>query len=229
MRRVLAGLLVLILAVAAVVLWRRPSAAAGLPGAGSAAAIAGASDAHAAAATPATAAERRSGGSAQTLAADDVAGTDQPPAMPLRGSAPLAEMAFLRGRAINGEMAGRVIGSRDFDLILQKLATQAESSGLAKARAYKNNFRDYLGETDPGFAVRDVACGAHVCMASASSTRPSDAQFSTAVQAMAGSVDAPMYSTVMQSLPNPDVPGAYLHRIIFTTDPSLAAISVSVP
>ncbi|WP_369915716.1 hypothetical protein AB8810_04815 [Xanthomonas sp. NCPPB 3005] len=221
MRRVLAGLSVLVLAVGAFMLWQRsPVAARSQPGTGAAAAMGDARDARA------VGADTRSG--TDVLRAEETSPTvaDTFPATQGRQPAPLAEMAFLRGKAIDGGMAMRVIGSRDFDLILQKLARQAESDGLAKSRVYKDNFRDYLSEADPGFAVKDVACGAHVCMASASNTRPSDAQFSTAVQAMAGARDARMYSTVTQTLPDPDVPGAYLYRIIFTTDPSLAAITM---
>lgn len=224
MRRVLAGLSVLVLAVGAFMLWQRsPGAARSQPGIGvsDAAAMGDARDARAAGA------DTRSGMDVLRAEETPPAVADTFPATQGRQSAPLAEMAFLRGKAVDGEMAMRVIGSRDFDLILQKVARQAESAGLARSRAYKENFRDYLGEADAGFAVKDVACGAHVCMASASNMRPSDAQFSTAVQAMAGSVDAPMYSIVMQTLPDPAVPGAYLYRLIFTTDPSMAAISVS--
>jgi len=222
MRRVLAGLLVLVLAAGAFMLWQRPPVAVRAQSGTAASAAATGNARDALAAGP----ETRSGTDVLRAEQTSPAVADTFPATQGRQPATLAEMAFLRGKAIDGGMAMRVIGSRDFDLILQKVARQAESDGLAKSKAYKENFKDYLSEADSGFAVKDVACGAHVCMASASNTRLSDAQFSTAVQAMAGARDAPMYSTVMQTLPDPDVPGAYLYRIIFTTDPSLAAITM---
>ncbi|MBB4127131.1 hypothetical protein GGR77_002445 [Xanthomonas translucens] len=226
MRRVLAGLSVLLLAVGAFMLWQRPpDAVRSQPDtvASAAAAEGEARDARAAGAkahsgTDPLRAEETSPDIAETFPTPQ----DRPPAA-------AAEMAFLTGKSIDGDTAMRVIGGKDFDLILQKVASQAESDGVAKSRAYKRNFRDYLREADPGFAVKDVACGTHVCMASASNTHPSDAQFSTAVQAMGGAVDTPMYSIVMQTLPDPAVPGAYVHRLIFTTDPNMASISVRSP
>lgn len=226
MRRVLVGLSVLLLAVGAFMLWQRPPVAArSQPGSGASAAAAK-GEAHGALGASA---KMRSGtdlpGAEETP--PDIA--DASPATQDRPPAAAAEMAFLTGKSIDGDTAMRVIGGKDFDLILQKVARQAESDGLNKSRAYKENFKDYLREADPGFAVRDVACGSHVCMASASNTHLSDAQFSTAVQAMAGSVDAPMYSTVMQTLPDPAVPGTYQYRLIFTTDPRMAAITMRSP
>lgn len=226
MRRVLAGLSVLLLAVGAFLLWQRsPVAARSQPGSGASAAAADSDirDALAAGANTRSGTDLLGAEETQPGRADTFSAT--------RGRPPeaAAEMAFLTGKSIDGDTAMRVIGGKDFDLILQKVARQAESDGLNKSRAYKENFRDYLREADPGFAVRDVACGSHVCMASVSNTHLSDAQFSTAVQAMAGSVDAPMYSTVMQTLPDPAVPGAYQYRLIFTTDPSMAAITMRSP
>ena len=222
MRRVFAGLSVLLLAVGAFMLWQRPPAAA-RPQPGTVAS----------AATEGEARDARAAGAKAHSGTDPLRAEETPPdiaeTFPTpqdRPPAAAAEMAFLTGKSIDGDTAMRVIGGKDFDLILQKLASQAESDGVAKSRAYKRNFRDYLREADPGFAVKDVACGTHVCMASASNTHPSDAQFSTAVQAMGGAVDTPMYSIVMQTLPDPAVPGAFLHRLIFTTDPSMASISV---
>ncbi|WP_369936488.1 hypothetical protein [Xanthomonas tesorieronis] len=226
MRRVLAGLSVLLLAVGAFMLWQRaPDAARSQSGTGTSAAAANGDtrDALADGAKTRSGTDLLRAEEPQPALADTSTATQDP------SPAAAAEMAFLTGKSIDGDTAMRVIGGKDFDLILQKVARQAESDGLNKSRAYKENFKDYLREADPGFAVRDVACGSHVCMASASNTHLSDAQFSTAVQAMAGSVDAPMYSTVMQTLPDPAVPGAYQYRLIFTTDPSMAAITMRSP
>ncbi|MCW0463926.1 hypothetical protein [Xanthomonas sacchari] len=220
MRRVFAGLSVLLLTVGAFMLWQRPPAATrSQPGT-----VASAAAAEGEARAPG--AKARSGTDLPGAEETSPDTTEAFPAPQDRPPAAAAEMAFLTGKSIDGDTAMHVIGDKDFDLILQKVASQAESDGMAKSRTYRRNFSDYLREADPGFALKDVACGTHVCMASASNAHLSDAQFSTAIQAMAGAVDTPMYSIVMQTLPDPAMPGAYLYRLIFTTDPSMASISM---
>lgn len=137
-----------------------------------------------------------------------------------------AETQFLTSKGLDSEAADRIAKSKDFDKILQQMARESKSEELVRSAAYKGNLRDYLGEVDPNFAVKDVACGEHVCLASASNKVDNRAGFSAAAMAMATSENAKMYSIVSQAVVDPDVPGSYLYRLVFTTDPDHASMTV---
>ena len=137
------------------------------------------------------------------------------------------ENALVRGGALNGQAVDDLIKGQSFDQALRIFYREADAEATIKSDHYRIELAKNLNAAGDGLAIKDLACGASICMASFEDAGNHGATLIAATTALPE--DAPMSSAVFHALPDPARRGAFIQRLVFSSDPSVKATSIPLP
>jgi hypothetical protein len=132
--------------------------------------------------------------------------------------------ALIRGNSLNSTAADALITGENFDEALSALSRQSDAQALERSNRYRKELSENLDLANEGLAIRDLACGGSICMASIQDTGDHSLSLMTATTSMPE--DLPMSSAIFQTIPDPLRPGASIQRVIFSNNPQVRSISV---
>jgi hypothetical protein len=139
------------------------------------------------------------------------------PHQAMRQAAP-AEAEFIDRTGMRAEQIQKLMQSRDFESLLERMLHESDSDSLAMTKLYHESLLKSLAK-DKRFALSQLACGARVCAAIVNS--PIEDEVAFAEMIMNPADGSKMYLAVMHLMPAGDGRQTPQYRIVFSTDPSL--------
>jgi len=158
-----------------------------------------------------------SAGSLVMPSADD-ASTPPPP----RPASP-TENRLLGARGLRGADEENVLLNPHFGQIIDALSREATADSLEMTRLYRERLALNL-KPDPHFQIDRMACGAHLCVVTA--TGPVDQEQALSELMMAQTKGPKWYAAMPASLPPQGNATTTAYHLIFTIDPKYNSIEV---
>lgn len=135
-----------------------------------------------------------------------------------------AEAMFLRGDALDGDAAMRILQGNAFDALLARMRRESDAAGIAAAADFGTQLRETIEVARQGDRLQDIACGRHVCVVAMDANGGDGQSIADVSQSLAEQNPGRVNSLVVARASDPARPNAY--RLLFSTDPATHSIQV---
>lgn len=136
------------------------------------------------------------------------------------------ESLVLAGNAVDAAAADRLLGSKDFDAVLENLVRHGEADGLEISRIYAETLGKAWSKSDSSFNIEKLACGKSLCGAVFSGDADQN-RFNDLMDS-ANATGAKLHSAVVYPIKGAQPGDPMTYRVLFATDPSVNAITVDM-
>ena len=136
------------------------------------------------------------------------------------------ESYVMANGGVSASRADRMLERPDFEQLIEKTTTASNASEMARANEYGTALSTAFKLAGLDDAITRLACGAKLCMASIATSSSDGEALLSAVAEVAELPGTTMYALNLRRIGDPAAPGQNRYRLIFTTDPAVAALVV---